>query len=263
MSNFTIVNQKFTADNFDTYVAHTPIGSWTKRLILHNTAAPSLAQRPGGILQPKHIDSLHSYYGGKGWSGGPHLFIDAEGIWVFNPLDRKGVHSPSFNKDSWGVEMLGDYGSESFDTGLGLKVHNNSVRAVAALMRRLGSTVTNDNFKLHKEDPRTTHDCPGKNVNKAKFMAEVVAVLGGAPAPVTDGIPTKVVIYRAGAGQDPAGVVAGVIRQGTTYADQKKLAAATGLPSTGTGEVSVRKFVGTKFAVSYDAATGKVYLVEK
>jgi hypothetical protein len=32
-------------------------------------------------------------------------------------------------------------------------------------------------IKLHKEDPATTHDCPGKNVKKAEVIAEVQALI--------------------------------------------------------------------------------------
>lgn len=268
MSSFPIVNRKFSADEFDGYMTDVPISSWTKRVVLHNTAAPSIAQRPGGVLKPSHITSLHDYYqwqaprkGGKGWSGGPHLFIDVDGIWVFNPLDRKGVHSPSFNANAWGIEMLGDFASEAFDSGLGLKIHQNAVRAVAAMMRRLGGTITDENFKLHKEDPATDHDCPGKNVKKADFASEVQGHLSGGTAP-TSGTPTKIVVYRAGAGPDPVKVLTGIIRAGVTYADRKQLAQATGLPFTGSGEIALRKFVGSKYRITFDPATDKVYIAE-
>lgn len=274
MPAFPIVKRKFTADEFDAYMATVPIGSWTKRIVLHNTAVPSLKSWKG-VVSESNLEALHKYYefrapAGKkgrptGWPGGPHLFIDSEGIWVFNPLDKKGVHSPSFNRDAWGIEMLGDYASEAFDSGHGLAVQNNAIRALAAMFRRLGvKTLDGDNFKIHKEDPKTTHDCPGKNVHKPAVQAQIQALLGGAPpvAPPVDGVPTKVVVYRKDGGPDPSAVVPGVIRNGTTFVDAKKISAATGLPTTETGEIKLGKFVKAKFAVNWDATTGKVYIAE-
>ena len=270
MSTFSIVNRKLNAAEFAAYMADLPIGSWTKRVVLHNTANPTIAMRKG-VFTPQNIRDLHTYYQfrapvhgkPKGWSGGPHLFIDTEGIWVFNPLDRKGVHSPSFNSNGWGVEMLGNFATEAFDSGKGLLIHQNSVQAVAAMIRRLGGQVTAENFKIHKDDDATDHDCPGKNVSKSRFAAEVTAVLGGGTLPGPSGIPTKIVVYRAGAGPDPHAVVAGLLRGGKVLADRKNLAAATGLPFSGAGEIGVRAFVGTSYLVNFDATTDKVYLAER
>lgn len=182
---FVIVARKFSAQEFDDYCAGAvKRQDWVRRIVLHNTYRPSLAQRTAGVLRPEHIDSLHSYYQNtKKWSGGPHLFVDAEGIWVFNPLDRKGVHSPSYNSSSWGVEMLGDYSVESFTSGLGADVAENSRRAVAALARMQGwPDLREGRLLLHKEDPATDHDCPGKNVDKSTFVELASALVPAKPA---------------------------------------------------------------------------------
>jgi len=52
-----------------------------------------------------------------------------------------------------------------------LKVQKNAVAAVATLSAMLG--IDPDTMKLHKEDPLTTHACPGKNVSKARFVQAV------------------------------------------------------------------------------------------
>lgn len=175
MAKFPIIKRKFSPGSFQPYCGGIGNQPWVQRIVLHNTDAPSLASRPGGILTSEHIDNLHHYYAvGKGWSGGPHLFVDTTGIWVFNPLDDPGVHSMSYNSSSWGVEMLGDYETESFTSGLGLSVSQNASAAVAILARTLGwSDVNGGRLILHKEDPATTHDCPGKNVIKADFVGQV------------------------------------------------------------------------------------------
>lgn len=269
MSAFSIVGKKFDRASFEAYASHVVLGAWKpKRLVLHNTAVPSLKDRPKGLTLA-HIQDLQVYYeyqaprkNGKGWSGGPHLFVDQGGVWVFNPLDRKGVHSPSWNSDSWGIEMLGDYESEAFESGNGLLVQTNAIAALAALFRRLGiETITEENFKFHREDPLTDHACPGSNVHKPKVMASVQALLAGKPA--DDGIVSKVVVYRAGSGQNPSAVIEAVLRGGTVMADAKALSKATGIATSKTGEIGVRDLVGSKFAISWIAETHRAYLVEK
>ncbi len=176
--SFTIVAKKFTIAEFDDYCDSIAKQAWVKKIVLHNTSSPSLAQRPGGILTSQHIKNLHSYYLGLGWSGGPHLFIDATGIWVFNPLNETGVHSPSYNSSAWGIEMLGEYSTESFTSGLGAAVANNAQHAMASLAKIQGWTEINSKMVLHKEDPKTSHkSCPGKNVVKADFMSKVNMIL--------------------------------------------------------------------------------------
>jgi hypothetical protein len=167
-----IIGKAFTPVEFDAYL-HTL--SWTtwrpSFIVLHNTGVPSLAQRPNG-LTIDHIKSLEVYYRDtQKWRAGPHLFIDDRQIWVFTPLMVSGTHSPSWNKLALGVEMLGDYSKESFTTGRGLQVQQNAVAAIASLSAVLG--VDPVTMRLHKEDPLTDHDCPGKNVVKAAFISQV------------------------------------------------------------------------------------------
>ena len=105
------------------------------------------------------------------WKAGPHLFIDDAQIWVFTPLTVSGTHSPSFNKIALGIEMVGDYEKEAFDSGRGLKVRQNTVAAIATLSAILG--LDPNTMKIHREDPATTHACPGKNVRKLEVIQEV------------------------------------------------------------------------------------------
>lgn len=167
-----IVGQKFSPDAFDAYVREIKWKTWKpSAIVLHNTAIPSLAQRPQG-LTAMHIRSLAVYYRDvQKWSAGPHLFIDDFGIWVFTPLTTAGIHSPSWNKTALGVEMLGNYETESFTSGRGAKVRHNTVCAVATLCDVL--SIQSSSLRLHKEDPKTDHDCPGKNVDKAAFIQSV------------------------------------------------------------------------------------------
>jgi len=99
------------------------------------------------------------------------LFVDDKQIWAFTPLTVSGTHSPSWNKVALGIEMLGDYEKEAFDSGRGLNVRKNAVAAIATLSAILG--LDPGTMRLHREDPLTTHACPGKNVRKLEVIQEV------------------------------------------------------------------------------------------
>src|SRR5205085_997529 len=126
-----IVGRSFDRDGFNAYCQSLSWTNWRPSFIaLHNTALPSLAQRPDG-LTPQHIQNLVGYYRDSlGWSAGPHLFVDDRKIWVFTPLTTPGVHSPSWNRIALGIEMLGNYESESFNSGRGAAVRKNAVAAM-------------------------------------------------------------------------------------------------------------------------------------
>ena len=173
-----IVGNSYSAEDFDTYCHTLQWTGWRPSFIaLHNTAAPSLAQRPDGLTR-QHISNLEGYYRDQQkWKSGPHLFIDDKQIWVFTPLTMSGTHSPSWNKTALGIEMLGDYDKEAFNSGRGQQVQKNAVAAIATLSAVLGLDPAT--MKLHKEDTATNHACPGKNVKKAEFIKAVKALMAG------------------------------------------------------------------------------------
>lgn len=174
-----IVGLSFDKDEFDTYCQSLHWTAWRPSfIVLHNTAVPTLAGTPNGFNN-KSMQGFVSYYRDtQHWSAGPHLFIDDHKIWVFTPLTTQGVHSPSWNSLALGVEMLGDYATESFSTGRGLAVRQNAMSALATLCAVLGLDPTqNNNVRLHKEDPKTTHVCPGANVIKAEVLSDISAIL--------------------------------------------------------------------------------------
>jgi hypothetical protein len=167
-----IVGQSFDAAGFDQYCHTLQWTTWRPSfIVLHNTGIPSLAQRPKGLTK-SHINNLEIFYRDtQKWKAGPHLFVDDLQIWVFTPLIVSGTHSPSWNKVAFGIEMLGDFEKEAFDSGRGLKVRRNVVVAMATLSAILGLDPAT--MKLHREDPLTTHACPGKNVRKLEVIQEV------------------------------------------------------------------------------------------
>jgi len=167
-----IVGNSYDAEGFDKYCHELQWSAWRPSFIaLHNTGAPSLSQRPSGFTK-QHIKNLESYYRDQQkWKAGPHLFIDDRQIWVFTPLTVSGTHSPSWNKVALGFEMLGDFEKDMFDSGRGQKVRVNAVAALATVCGILG--LDPRTIRLHREDPLTTHACPGKNVRKLEIIQEV------------------------------------------------------------------------------------------
>lgn len=163
-------------------------------MTLHNTAAPRLDQWHAENAAQR-IENLVNYFRNeRGWSSGPHAFIDDNRIWLFTPFNQKGTHSPSWNGTRLGIEMVGDFNSEDDDSGRGLLVKQNTVALFAMIHARLG--IDPDTIKLHKEDPKTTHDCPGRDIDKAEFIDAVkeymghggdhdIQILPIAPAPLT------------------------------------------------------------------------------
>ena len=116
------VGKVWTPQSLKDYLATITKPSWCKAVTLHHTAAPSLAQRPNGLLA-QHLNNLmHFYKIQKGWSAGPHLFADEDQLWGMSDLRKPGVHAVSFNSMSIGIEVLGDYDTEYPKSGSGLAV---------------------------------------------------------------------------------------------------------------------------------------------
>lgn len=199
------VKRAFKQEEFGAYVAGLSWPRWRPSgITLHNTAAPSLKQwqataaadvKAGRTPGTSRINSLESYFKNQQhWPGAPHLFIDDDHIWVFNPLTAPGTHSPSWNTRHIGIECVGDFSVEDDDSGPGLKVKRNAIYAMAVLCTELGIPAVNPydpnnigrsilepGIFLHKQDPKTTHDCPGKDMAQdiGQIIADVAALMAG------------------------------------------------------------------------------------
>ncbi len=173
------VGARFSPDAFRRHLAQLTFADFRPEFVtVHHTAVPSLAQRPNGF-SAAHLQNLRSYYEReKGWSGAPHVFLDdqPDGIIVFQRLDRRGVHAASFNARSWGVEMLGNYDTESFTTGRGAEIRTLAIDAVALMCERLG--VNADSVRFHRDDPKTSKTCPGTGIEKQVLLNAVATRMG-------------------------------------------------------------------------------------
>lgn len=170
-----IVGKGFRPQEFEDYISALVFTSWRPQfVVVHNTAAPKLSQWHSTSGETRIRNLEHYYRDIQKWSAGPHLFIADDLIWVFTPLTTSGIHSPSWNPISWGIEMVGDYDTEPFNPG----VRENTVDALAALHALRG--LDPDTIRFHKEDPATTHtNCPGKNVDKQELIQRVKDRMAG------------------------------------------------------------------------------------
>jgi hypothetical protein len=124
-----------------------------------------------------------------GWNGAPHIFIDDKpnGIIVFQRMDKRGVHAVSFNRNSWGLEMLGNFDSEEFNSGRGLVVQDMALQAIAIMNKKLG--VTANTLRFHRDDPKTSKTCPGLKVSKAAVVAKLATIMNEQPHSNADPLP--------------------------------------------------------------------------
>lgn len=166
-------------------------GAWRPRFVtVHHTGAPDLKtwqgwqSRPRPISDAQWLKNLAEYYGGLGWSAGPHFFVTPSNICVLSPPWKRGVHAVSFNASSWGVETVGDFDREKFEG----PIREMLIGALAGMHIAAGLQL--DDFKrgerglhFHRDDPKTKKTCPGRNVDKAQLVAAVAHRI----AEMTDG----------------------------------------------------------------------------
>jgi hypothetical protein len=183
----------YTPSEFASFIEGLEWNSWRPKFVtLHNTGVPTLAEwldsnyaAKQRITSQRHYerDILH-------WHSGVHLFVAPNLIWNLCDLTKDGVSVSCWNHLTLGIEMIGDYATEGFDSSAGAQVRDNAVAAMAILHRKLG--LRPDQYRIgvcglhfHKECSRDHHDCPGRNVVKADVVARILkemATLDGAAA---------------------------------------------------------------------------------
>jgi N-acetylmuramoyl-L-alanine amidase CwlA len=169
-SNITIENKGLSIGDFENHVAGLKLAWKPKYVVIHHTGIPNLSQRPAGFTS-QHMKNTEEFYEGFGWSAGPHLFTDDDQIWLFSTLEKKGVHAVSFNSNSIGIEMLGNYNEDDPKSGRGAKVIEITAKATGILLKKLGLNVSA--IKFHRDDPKTTKTCPGTKITKDWFVLQV------------------------------------------------------------------------------------------
>ncbi len=178
--DFPIVGRKFSKAEFIEYVKWVKQKEsylWSPRgITMHHTGFPDLSIRPNGFTEQHMLNMRHGYKNDKGWSAGPHVFTDDHGIWVFNPLSRRGIHSVSYNSTRYAIEMLGNFNSEAdYRKPRGKTIRENGMFAAAVLMKYAGISTAKLNF--HRHDPETRKTCPGSNINFSDFEDAVLSIV--------------------------------------------------------------------------------------
>jgi hypothetical protein len=180
--SFSLVGTAWNLAGFAKHIADVDT-SWANSVTLHHTGSPDLSMRRGGGLVVQHIRNIQDYYKQKkGWDRGPHLFIDDVDINGMSPLSERGIHAKSFNADSVGIEVLGNYDTEDPRSGRGLECWALAAQVTATLLGKLGLPANPTTVKFHRDDPLTNKSCPGDKVSKPWFITMVQEELNGAPA---------------------------------------------------------------------------------
>lgn len=179
-------------------------------ITLHNTSLPTikhwLSWSPKKRQQ--YILNMQPYYEKMGWRGGPHFFVTPQDdicAFGFNDLMAAGTHASCFNNASIGIEMVGEFDQESFDSGPGAQVADNAIHLLALLHNKIGITpkpyaYNKRGLHFHVECKADRHDCPGRFVPKADVVARVTAKMAELiqPAPpIASAVPESVVLEVA------------------------------------------------------------------
>ena len=188
----------YTRSEFTKWLASQPKPSFVKFIVLHNSGAPTMKQARATTFSQRVRNFGHDYKNIRKWSSGPHLFVFEDGhIYTGSPLATHGTHSPSWNGQSWGLEMVADFrtGSDDPTKGGGLVIYDTAAWVFAQLLTHLGLAPTGDTIKLHREDKKTTHACPGDRITKADFVSRVKTYMWATPGAVS--LPSAEVVVPA------------------------------------------------------------------
>lgn len=157
-----IINRCLALNEFRHYLKNYNFGALpANKLVIHHTWRPTKESWQG----QKSIQGLKSYYEGKGWPAGPHLFIAEDGIWLFSPMRHDGIHAGELNHRSVGIEVVGDYDTEQWSG----KTKSNALGAIKSLMEQLG-LAEKDIFFHRDVSPKS---CPGWAIAKEWLFQEI------------------------------------------------------------------------------------------
>jgi hypothetical protein len=172
-------------------------------ITLHNTSSPDIKLWMSWSPQKRqqYILNMQPYYEGMGWRAGPHFFVPPQDdicAFGFSDLMAAGTHASCFNNLSIGIEMVGEFDYERFDTGPGAQVADNAIYLMALLHNKIGITPVpyaydQHGLHFHVECKRDNHDCPGSFVRKPDVVARVQAKMAELAAPVVAAAPMAVV----------------------------------------------------------------------
>lgn len=158
----SIINRRLDLHEFRDYVATYDFGpQLPDKLVIHHTWRPTKEGWGGS----HSIEGLKRYYEGKGWPAGPHIFVAEDGIWLFSPMNKDGIHAAELNIRSIGIEVVGDYDQEKWSG----KTKENALGVIKVLMGRL--SVDKQHLFFHRDVSNKT--CPGAAITKEWLFGEL------------------------------------------------------------------------------------------
>lgn len=219
----------FDRHELASYISSLDFSHWRRKdgapgrpqfIVLHNTSSPDIKtwlkwspETRWGYVKT----NAQAYYEKLGWQAGPHFFVppsDAITAYRFSNPETAGTHCSCFNSDSIGIEMVGEFDVEPFDTGPGATVRDNAVYLLALLHLKLNLnpgdySYAKHGLHFHVECKKDNHDCPGRLVSKQDIIdrvtAEMAKIKGSTPKdspptpePMPEPVPAPVdVLFKA------------------------------------------------------------------
>jgi hypothetical protein len=145
-----IDGRRMAVEEFRQHVAGLKIGP-VNAVVIHHTAIPDEKSWRGTAT----MLAMKSYYEGLGWDSGPHLFVAADGIWLFTPLTQDGTGVVNHNAMTRHIEIVGNY-TDHLPAGTTL---TNAVSAAAIILAKCG--LAPDHLYMHRQLQGDTQ-CPGE-----------------------------------------------------------------------------------------------------
>lgn len=229
-------------------------------ITLHNTSTPDMALWLSWSAEKRqqYIRNMQPYYERMGWRGGPHFFVPPQQdicAFGFNDLMSAGTHASCFNTRSIGIEMVGEFDRERFDTDPGRLVADNAIFLMALLHNRIGMTPQPYRYNeyglhFHMECRADNHHCPGNFVRKPDVIARIEAEMQRLAAPL-------VIATVDGAGADAAAPMAAADIAPDLFQQIQRLAGASALArvdwlNRGRAPAGYVKGMALSFAAIYD-----------
>jgi len=154
-SGFAYDGRLMTPKEFLAYVRGTDVAWATRGATMHHTYSPNEALwRKWNGWAYWGPQMARYYHDTRGWDVGPHAFISYEGIGLFTPLHKRGIHAGAeANRTTVGMEIVGDF-MTALPEGATL---DNATWAFAAVLWKLGK----DAAALYPHRFWMTTACPG------------------------------------------------------------------------------------------------------
>ena len=157
-----IINRRLTLNEFRDYVKEYNFGTKpANKLVIHHTWSPTKESWAG----ERTILGLKGYYERKGWKAGPHLFVAEDGIWLFTPMRKDGIHAGKLNPRSVGIEVVGNYNEEKWSGD----TKKNALGTIKVLMDQLD--LSEDDLYFHRDS--SSKSCPGWAIAKEWLYKEL------------------------------------------------------------------------------------------